>query len=58
MRALFRRWFGLRCMVGVCGGFVNSDAHSIWWECGVCGCQKHKGPRAPVPPVVDPYEWK
>jgi hypothetical protein len=38
MIALLRRWFGLRCWLGECGGRIGYCVdESVCWRCSTCG---------------------
>lgn len=38
MIRLLRRWFGLRCWLGACGGQIGMvNDGSICWRCKTCG---------------------
>lgn len=40
MIAFLRRWFGLRCIVKMCGGGLWRSDHNpdaLWFRCGDCG---------------------
>ena len=37
MTRLLRRWFGLRCTLQCCGGIIDHDGKSVYWQCVDCG---------------------
>jgi hypothetical protein len=34
-----RPWFGFRCLLRLCPGYVKSDEQCVWFECSTCGKQ-------------------
>lgn len=48
MMRLILGCFGLRCLLGWCGGHVVTGIHDGWiwvgWQCHDCKCVKHYAP--------------